>query len=257
MFAQLKKLNIKNRMLLGSLAPATIYLGFPALVYASTNQVFQTFKEVDRVESAIRETNNMSVGAEQMVRGMRGYLVNKNQQFLNDFKTGAALARQSAKAVEPLITNPEQSQRVDRMLLLVNEYYNGSSEIINLFQQNRTAEALGIFNTGKYTKFVNEFVEVNRQFREVELQYIRQTTQKTQQSLNNLILVLALGSVLLLLLGMGIAWLVSSGVARTIERAISSIASSSTQIAATVEEQERMASQQAASVNETTTTMDE
>ncbi|MGL5059123.1 MAG: methyl-accepting chemotaxis protein, partial [Waterburya sp.] len=45
--------------------------------------------------------------------------------------------------------------------------------------------------------------------------------------------------------------------ARTIERAISSIASSSTQIAATVEEQERMASQQAASVNETTTTMDE
>lgn len=66
-----------------------------------------------------------------------------------------------------------------------------------------------------------------------------------------------IGSVLLVLFGATMAWLISSGIIATIDRAISSIASSSTEIAATVEEQERMASQQAASVNQTTTTMDE
>jgi methyl-accepting chemotaxis protein len=257
MFAQLKKLNIRNRMLLGYVAPATIYMGLPLLVYASIDRVLNTFKDLQRVENSIGETNNMSVGAEQMVRGLRGYLVNQNPQFLKDFKTGADLARQSAKAAEPLIKNPEQKDRLEKMVALVNEYYDGSNEIVNLFQKNRTAEALSIFNTGKYTKFVNEFVNLNREFREIELQYIQQETQKTQESLSFLMLALVLSSLLLLLLGAGIAWLVSSGIARTIERAISSIASSSTQIAATVEEQERMASQQAASVNETTTTMDE
>ena len=116
---------------------------------------------------------------------------------------------------------------------------------------------MALFNTGKQTQFVEEFVAVNKQFREVEVKAIKQATEKTKQSLVFLISALVLGSVFLLVLGAVIAWLISSGIAQTIDRAISSIASSSTEIAATVEEQERMASQQAASVNQTTTTMDE
>ncbi|MEG4804390.1 methyl-accepting chemotaxis protein [Microcoleus sp. ARI1-B5] len=257
MFAKIKKINIRNKMLLGYLAPAAIYLGFPALVLGTTSQVFDTFKEVERVESVIGETSNMSVGAEQMVRGMRGYLVNKNQQFLTDFKTGAELARQSASNVEPSVKNPEQRTRLQRMLELVNEYYDGSNEIVRLFQKNQRAEALALFNTGKYTKFVNEFVEVNREFRETELKIIKQETQMTKEALSFLISTLVIGSLLLVLFGASVAWLISSGIAGTIDRAISSIAASSAQIAATVEEQERMATQQAASVNQTTTTMDE
>ncbi len=68
-----------------------------------------------------------------------------------------------------------------------------------------------------------------------------------------------------LLLGTGITALIASGLAvlfanrttKLIQGIASSIASSSTEIAATVEEQERTVSQQASSVNQTTTTMDE
>lgn len=257
MFTKLTKLNIRNKMLLVYVAPATIYLGLPLVVYQTTNQVLNSFHEVERIESVIRKTNNISVGTEQMVRGLRGYLINKNSQFLNDFKTGAELARESANSVESIIKNPEQRTRLERMLNLCNEYYDNSNEIVILLQQNKTAEALAIFNTGKQTVFVNEFVETHRQFRELELDLITQETKKTKESLIFLISVLVVGSVFLLLLGAIIAWLISSGIARNIDRAISSIAISSSEIAATVEEQERMASQQAASVNQTTTTMDE
>lgn len=257
MFSKLIKLNIRNRMLLAYVAPAAIYLGFPVLVYTTTNQVLNNFKEVERIENVIRNTNNMSAGAEQMVRGMRGYLINKNPLFLKDFKAGGELARQSADSVKSTIENSEQRTRLDNMLELCNEYYDSSNEIVRLLQQNKTAEALAIFNTGKQTKFVDEFVKVNQQFRDLEVKSIKQATQKTKESLVFLISALVIGSVFLLLLGALIAWLISSGIAATIDRAISSIASSSTEIAATVEEQERIASQQAASVNQTTTTMDE
>jgi len=257
MFAKLIKLNIRNRMLLAYVAPAAIYLGFPVLVYTTTNQVLNNFQEVERIENVIRNTNNMSAGAEQMVRGMRGYLINKNPLFLKDFQTGGKLCRQSADSVKSMIENSEQKNRLDNMLELCNEYYDSSNEIVRLLQQNKTAEALAIFNTGKQTKFVDEFVKVNQQFRDLEVKSIKQATQKTKESLVFLISALVIGSVFLLLLGALIAWLISSGIAATIDRAVSSIASSSTEIAATVEEQERIASQQAASVNQTTTTMDE
>jgi methyl-accepting chemotaxis protein len=257
MFAKIKKLNIRNKMLLGYLVPVAIYLGLPALVLVTTNRVFETFKEVERVENVMGETSNMSAGAEQMVRGMRGYLVNKNKQLLSDFKKGAELARQSATNVDSSVKNLEQKARLQRMRKLVNQYYDGSNEIVRLLQQNQTAAALALFNKGNYTKFVNEFAEVSREFRETELKIIKQQTQSTKEALSFLVSTLVVGSVLLVLLGAGMAWLISSGIAGTIARAISSIASSSAQIAATVEEQERMASQQAASVNQTTTTMDE
>ncbi|MEG4067528.1 methyl-accepting chemotaxis protein [Microcoleus sp. Pol11C2] len=257
MFSNLVKLNIRNRMLLAYVAPATIYLGFPVLVYTTTNQVLNNFAEVERIENVIRYTNDMSAGAEQMVRGMRGYLINKNPQFLNDFKTGGELARESGNSAELKMENPEQRMRLEKMLELCNEYYDGSNEIVALLQKNNRTAALAVFNTGKQTRFVDEFVEVNKQFRAVEVKAIKHATEKTKQSLVFLISALVFGSVFLLVLGAVIAWLISSGIAQTIDRAISSIAASSTEIAATVEEQERMASQQAASVNQTTTTMDE
>ncbi|MBE9184060.1 methyl-accepting chemotaxis protein [Microcoleus sp. LEGE 07076] len=257
MFAQIKRLNIRNKMLLGYLAPAAIYLGLPVLVFGTATQVFNTFQKTENVQSVIGETSNMSVGVQQMARGISGYLVNKNQEFLTDFRTGAELARQSASNVEPKVKNSDQKIRLQKMLELVNKYDDDSNEIIRLFQENKRAEALALFNTGKYTKFVNEFGELNREFRETELNTIKKTTQSTKVALNFLVSTLVIGSLLLVLLGASIAWLISSGIAGTIDRAISSIATSSAQIATTVEEQERMASQQAASVNQTTTTMDE
>ncbi|MEG4572821.1 methyl-accepting chemotaxis protein [Microcoleus sp. N3A4] len=259
MFAKIKNLNIRNKMLLGYLAPAAIYLGFPAVVISTTNQVFKTFQETERVEQVVGETMNISLGVEQMSRGSRDMLINnKNQEFLTDFKAGAELARQSGNNLEKIVKDPEQRIRLQRMRELVKQYYDGSNEeLVRLLQQNQRAKAIAVFNAGKYTNVLNDFLKVNREFRETELSMVKQKTKITQEALSFLLSTLLVGSVLLVLFGAGIAWLISSGIVGTIDRAISSIATSSTEIAATVEEQERMASQQAASVNQTTTTMDQ
>ncbi|MEG4287614.1 methyl-accepting chemotaxis protein [Microcoleus sp. C2C3] len=63
------------------------------------------------------------------------------------------------------------------------------------------------------------------------------------------------------LLGIAIAllaaFLISSGIAKTISDPVNAIARSSTEIAATIEEQERTATMQSSYVNQTTITMDE
>jgi CHASE3 domain. len=79
-----------------------------------------------------------------------------------------------------MIENSEQKTRLDKMLELCNEYYDSSNEIVRLLQQNKTAEALAIFNTGKQTKFVDDFVKLNQQFRDLEVKSIKQATQKNE-----------------------------------------------------------------------------
>ncbi|MCA1994990.1 MAG: methyl-accepting chemotaxis protein [Coleofasciculus sp. S288] len=73
------------------------------------------------------------------------------------------------------------------------------------------------------------------------------------QSTKNIALILC-GTNFLILGGI---WKISENIKSRLKRAINTLATSSSEISTTIEEQERIASQQAASVNETTTTMDE
>ena len=244
-------------MLIGYATPAFVYLGLAVLTYSTVNETFNTFKEVERVQNIIIANNNMSRGAEQMIRNLRGYIIKNDEFFLTDYQIGLKLANTSAKSVKPLIKIPEQLIKLNKMVELVDEYSGFSDEIISLIKQNKKTEASTLFNKGKGTKFVAQFYELSNLFGEIEQASLNKEMKKAQSNLSFLIASLVSGSVLLLLFDVVIAWFISSGIAQTINQAITAIATSSTEIAATVEEQERMATQQAASVNQTTTTMDE
>lgn len=73
------------------------------------------------------------------------------------------------------------------------------------------------------------------------------------QTSKNLAIILFVANLVILV----IIWNISQYIKSRLTRTINTLASSSTQISATIDQQERIASQQAASVNETTTTMDE
>ncbi|WP_019487593.1 MULTISPECIES: methyl-accepting chemotaxis protein [Kamptonema] len=254
MFNQLR---MRNRMLLGYAIPGFIYLALSVLAYITANQVFYAFKEVERVQNIIINTNNMYRGSDQAVRSFRGYIINRDNNFITQYQTGLDLSRSAANSIKPLIKNPEQRTRLDKMVEFVNEYAVFSNEIIALLKQNKRTEALTLFNQGKGTQFINQFEALSIVFTESEQSILKAEMTEAKASLNFLIVLLIGGSAFLVLFGVLIAWLISSGIVKTIDRAINAIATSSTEIAATVEEQERMATQQAASVNQTTTTMDE
>ena len=142
MFAKINNLNVRKKMLLGYLAPAAIYLGFPVVVIATTTQVLRTFQETERVQQVLGETTNISLGADQMIRGLRGYLINKNNEFLTDFHTGAELAQQSADKIEQSVKDPEQKIRLQRMRGLVKQYYEGCNEdIVRLVLQKSDSDS--------------------------------------------------------------------------------------------------------------------
>lgn len=253
----LKSLKLKERLLIGYAIPVVVYLGLAGLVYGTAQQIFQTFKEVERVQSVIVGANDLSDKSQGMIRGFRGYLAVENPRFLEEYQTASAEFGVALEAIRGLVVDPSQQQRLVEIDSLKRQYESQTFQMISLLQNNRRTEALEIFNRGEATQFVEQFDRLNQEFAISEENLLQQQTTRATESLQNLITLVILGSLVLIVSAVTIALWIAGGVARSINQASSAIASSSTEIGATIEQQERTATQQATSVNETTTTMDE
>ncbi|MGL5074873.1 MAG: methyl-accepting chemotaxis protein, partial [Waterburya sp.] len=117
--------------------------------------------------------------------------------------------------------------------------------------------AIALANTELGADLDKRFEDLSRQLNESERAEIERDISRAENSLNTLVKVFLIGALGLGSLATALALLISSGAAKTILEAVSKISSSSNEIAVTVEEQERNANLQAASVNQTTTAMDE
>jgi methyl-accepting chemotaxis protein len=260
MFANLR---LKNKMLIGYAIPTVIFLGIFGLVYSTASQVSRTFQDVERVQTILSNFGEMEGDAGVLVRSFRGYLVSENPLFLEEYADHLKSFQTYVKTTEPMIILPEQKERLKRSMELVNHYDQGSNEvsgvaaILQLVREGKKAEAIALFKTGQLTKYVEELDQVTQALQDTEKKLLIKETEQAKAAMNTLLIALIIGSILLIILATCIALVISSSVTGTITQAVNAISTSSTEIAVTVEQHERTATQQAAAVNETTTTMDE
>lgn len=252
-----RKVSLKNRMLMGYAVPVFIYLGVASLVYSMTSRVFDSLEEVERVQKVLIETNKVSYLAQSIIGNVRGYLISKDSAFKRDYQEGVKAFRQRAIVGESLIRSNEQLERFRKMVSLVDNYEEYAQQIIQLVDAGQTEKAVNFFKSGQGTKFAQDFQQLNSDFEKTQRDIIADKTLQANEALRFLLTSLWIGSFLLITFSIIIALVISSGITNIINSAIGTIASSSTEIAATVEEQERNSSQQASSVHETTATMDE
>lgn len=253
----LENLKLRDRLLIGYAVPVVLSLGLAWLMYLTANKVFDTFEKIERVQDAIIEVNKATINGEKMVRSFRGYLAVKNEVFIEEYKAASRLFDEAIEAVNESIVREEQESRLDRMMEVKNNFDRFAQEVIQLVEVGNQEEAIARFNTGTGKDFVDLFERLSNEFLQAEQTLLTEETQETKNNLSALLGLLVLGSIALIILSVIVAFNLALRISKTIDRAVQKIAGSSTEISATIEEQERTASQQAASVNQTTTTMDE
>ncbi len=253
----LAKLKLKNRLLIGYTIPVLVSLGLTGFVYASANKIFEVLVEVERVQQAIITTDTMAINAQGMIANTRGYIINRNEEFFNRYQDDFKSFQETVVEAKKVIKDPGQQQRFQKMVELAKEYDDFAREMMGLVRQGKQAQALRLLSQGKGRETADDFMKMNDDFNNTEVETLEKQNKQAKEALNSVLLMLAIGSVTIAVIAAIVALAISSGVAQTINQATNAIATSSNQIAATVEEQERVASQQAVSVNQTTTTMDE
>ncbi|EAW38781.1 methyl-accepting chemotaxis protein [Lyngbya sp. PCC 8106] len=250
-------LNLKGRLLLGYTLPFLLFVVLSGLVYTNIRKVFDTFKNVERVQVLLLDIHTLEKNALGVIQSCRGYLGLRNPLFLEEYEDYLKQFNSMANTVEELTLYPPQKKRISQLRELVSQYDRISRPALELAQQGKYEEAASLINNQNGTQYVRQIEQLILEISVQEEELLNQGTEETLNSLSWLNYALLFGTLLVIILAISIATLIATNISQTIQQATQVMASSSTEIAAALEEQERTANQQASAVNETTTTMNE
>jgi len=253
----------KNQWRLGKTIPiglgiiASLNL-FSAMI--SRTNILRISDAIDWVNTAHEVKANIRLLDSQILEletDERGFLLTGNTQYLTQYEDYDESISKVISDLRLLIKDPNQLERLDDVETILKIRLSEIAATIQLKKNNETATVLKAVqdNTSKNTR--NQIRIQLKKMEEEQHKIIgeRQEIANQAEIQANLLTIATSTGIFMLVCGM--IWFVLRQVIQPIDRAALTISSSSAQIAATVEEHERIANQQAASVNQTTTTMDE
>ncbi len=253
----LKQQRIRTWIIGGYAVPIVLSLFSFVIVWNSVRTLQQEAAQVEEFIENDRIVDRMELNTQVLSRTLRGYLLDPNSISLNSYNE----ARQNFYTDVPILMErlrePEEEDQLQEIVDAVERLIETHRTI---FVQVQGGDRPGAIESWKQLQGRTQAEEIQDQFtsfseHEKSMVIASQSTQ--QESLTVLINATISLTLLTLIVSAFVGWWVISRITRQMNEAASSVASSSMEIAATMEEQERTASQQAASVNETTTTMDE
>lgn len=252
----LNNFKLRGQIFLGFSLPVTLLLGLSGLIFVTGNQVSQTFKEVERVQKVIIATDEMALRTSMMARQARGYLLVQSNDSLQEFERQKQLYNRAVEISEPLIQNSAQKQIFERMIKVGEAYDDMCKKTFQLVQQGKLEDAIDLY-LRESKALVGELDRLNADFNADELKILSHLTGGATNSVHFLIVISAIAGLLGLILSGVAAFFIWVRVTKTVNCSVEAIASSTSEIAVAVEQQERTALQQATAVSQTTTTMNE
>lgn len=260
----LGKLKLRNSLILGYAVPIPLFALLAWLVYANTQKVGQSIERANAARDAIELTARMESQANAIERNVRGYLLAKQSSYLERFDNYYESLVDTTASAEGLIKGSPKYFFTEEEKNLFNEILENTEQLkefqkqmITLGKNGRMPEAVNLFITDKSGVLIRKLKALTDKFNEK----VKQDIQESQSRLNASMLwlngVAAFGTVACSIAAVSFGLWLSARIRQAIDKAVSAIATSSTEIAATVEQQERTASQQATAVHQTTATMDE
>ncbi|HIK36989.1 MAG: methyl-accepting chemotaxis protein [Geminocystis sp.] len=250
-----KSQKLQDRILRGYSLPLGVLVLFGIVigtVVQLNNSVREDLARANRVIENMRET---VIGASRALRAARGAALFPEE--LASYQETYGKAREKIEKHAPLALAEIREEKIKELWTefekQLGELTEGTDEVMKLLAAGKTQEAVqkikGIRAAGLDEK-ADEIIKAENE--------IIESIGKRAELIGNIAILITLvgifgGGGFSLVLANNIA----KAIAQEIQQAVAQISASAAQIAASMEEQEKTASLQAASVNETTTTMDQ
>ncbi len=251
------KLKLRTAVLAGYSLPVALIFVLGGIAASGISKTMDAFKQVERSQTIIIGSDRMTLNAVKLSRSLRGYIIYKNPVFIQESRESWQYFQKESENLGKIIEEPTQKVRLNEMIELGNQLNEFNREVISLSEKNQMTQAIQLFKTGKGQNLVNRLDKVNQDFNNAELKVLQEKNKQAQDSLYSLLMAIVIIALLTFAIAALAAFWISSSVARTINQSVNTMAASSTEIAATAEQQEKMAAQQSISVHQTTTSMDE
>ena len=242
---------------IGYTIPVLVAIVSSISIWSHVRSIQTTTEELRNFVENLERIDMVALSMQITSRATRGYLLDKNQISLDTYNSTKSQLHADSKELQDLLTDPEQREIFATLTQEIVKLDTLNDELIALVNEGKTEAAIQRWKVNGARDLTENISEIFEQFRQRQVELVDQVDARQQNSLQVLRVAAILSATALIGVGVFMNWFITQLISKQLDRASSSIVSSSSQIAATVAEQERATTQQAASVNETTTTMDE
>lgn len=254
--AMVMNMGLRRRILLGYVVPLLLMLGVAAAVYSNIGTLVRISADLDRSHDVVEQVKNVHLGLVQMQRSARGYVIAKNPISRKNYDSAQALTLQRLRGLGEIVHDATQKENLQRLVEFSRQLAAEEQKYIELVDGGAVAQAQARFRN----RSVNMGAELDALvivFDKREAQITAARHEAERRAMEQLKYVAVGATALALLLCLVSGYWISGKISRSIGEAIAGMSTSSTEIAATVDEHERTVVQQAAAVNETTSTVEE
>lgn len=252
-----KNQKIRFRILLGYSVIVFLFVLAALAVYANLRSYEKRHEHTLRGVSIVNLSNEMSFDVAKMQRAARGYLLIKNDNSRNDYNEAKKDIEKSIQGISPLINDEKQKELLGRISLKIDEVLKFTGNFILLVDKGEQDKAVELFREGATIKLGSDLEDMTDEFKKVQAGFLDTWRKEEDGALGKIGMTLMIGILVTLTLSAIIGLLIANGITMHVGGAINAMSSTSTEIAATVSQHERTASQQASMVNETTVTIQE
>lgn len=205
-----------------------------------------------RVQTKLQELEETLVDVQL---GERGFILSKNEDFLQPYNNAKNNLKNKFKEAKALLRNDaEQVRKLEEVEALSQKGIDILSKNILLVRAGKTPSQENLIEGKRGLEILREKI---KDMLEAESELLMKRQQSVREAETFSTLMTLGGTILGTILGFLIISFVVRKVVKPIDEVTQIITNSSTEIAATVEQQERTATQQSVAVNQTTATMHE
>lgn len=251
MFSNLK---LKNRILIGYGLPILFLINLGCLLYIGAVSRDAVDRKVKRSQNTIISIGNVTQSLSVMIRNVSGQvLFPQDISYQKRYELGLENFRKATVELDNYFQDNEQQKLLTIMVTEINSLDKISKQVFGLVKKGDLGYAKNL--TGSLR--VNEIDRVREDILTKELAFLAKASQQEDNETRSLLALILIGTAVSAIGSFAIGLWVASDIGRMMNGVADAIATSSVKITATVDQQERTASQQAAAVSQTSITMDE
>jgi CHASE3 domain sensor protein len=252
-----KNWKLRHWIIGGYAIPIAALIVSAIVTVLSVQRVTEEANELKVANNINDRIGKVDTNLQIMSRTTLGYLLEQDPVSIESYQVAEAKYEDLITELQSLITDEQQIDTLQQLEVEADALRRINQSLIDMVDQGQTEAAIARWRNDDGWQQAETLTALMEEMEQREHQILDHAREQQDESLSGLqfIVLASAGSSAVFSVIVG-AWIINRTTNRINESA-STIASSSAEIAASIDQQERTALQQASSVSETTTTMEE
>ncbi|MEB3281996.1 MAG: methyl-accepting chemotaxis protein [Lyngbya sp.] len=248
---------LRYGIVFGYLIPLLLLIIAAILVTFNVKVVQKQQQKLNLSNEIYEDIEHLALETQLMSSAVKSYLLDSQPIYISNYRTAQQSYQKLVQDLEELIVDARQQESLEMLKEAVSRKQELDLGLIELVNQDNSLDAIQAWKQSQYLELSEQISTIIDRLNNRENEIVDSRIFSQYQALNNLLWMIWIvtGVSLLLALIFG-GWIITQTIQK-LEKEANVIATATTEIATTVAQQEQVAIQQAASINQTTTSIDE